>query len=233
MKRNLLTRTARKFLLLCGYQQLHRDAHTSFSQMGEDLIVKQIIGAQKKGFYVDVGAFHPTLYSNTFIFYQMGWRGINIDAMPGSMKIFESIRPRDINIEMAVGKKMSAVQYYKSNAPALNTLSPTRAEAIRRMKKFMITDNIEIPVEPLSAILERNLPKKQKIDFLSVDVEGMDIEVLKSNNWKKFRPKVIIVESFTFNLEKPDNDLVYKYLKNQNYVLAGKSDVSLIFKSRI
>ena len=77
----------------------------SWSQEGEDMILHRIFGGKKSGFYVDVGAHHPKRFSNTYFFYCHGWRGINIDAMPGRMKLFNQWRPKDINLEMGVAEK--------------------------------------------------------------------------------------------------------------------------------
>ena len=74
----------------------------SYSQEGEDLIINRLIDSKKNGFYIDIGAHHPFRFSNTYKFYKMGWNGINIDAMPGSMKLFREKRPRDINIECGI-----------------------------------------------------------------------------------------------------------------------------------
>src|SRR5829696_7661265 len=89
-----------------AYRHEMQDAYSrkSYSQEGEDLILERIFLEQKKGFYVDVGAHHPKRFSNTFLFYKLGWFGINIDAMPGSMSAFESARPRDINLEVAIAE---------------------------------------------------------------------------------------------------------------------------------
>src|SRR5687767_14463398 len=85
--------------LLLGY---HSYA-PSFSSAGEDMILRHIISSDKRdGFYVDVEAYHPTHQSNTYFFYLYGWRGINIEARPGSRKLFDKVRPRDINLEMGV-----------------------------------------------------------------------------------------------------------------------------------
>lgn len=231
MNRNFFTRLARKFLLKNGYYQLNNHAHTSFSQMGEDLIVDKIFEGKKRGFYVDVGAFHPTIYSNTYIFYQRGWRGINIDAMPGSMLKFNELRPRDKNVEVAVGRKSGSVWYFKSSGPALNTLSELRVQEIAEMKEHSITGKEKVRMRTLSNVLDKYLPAKQKIDFMNIDVEGLDLEVLQSNNWNRYRPHVVIVESFLFNPERPLDDKIYFFLKNKKYYLVGKSGVSLIFES--
>src|SRR6187431_556967 len=99
----------------------------SYSQEGEDLILNRILEKKTCGFYVDVGAHHPKRFSNTYLFYQKGWRGINIDAMPGSMAEFRNFRPRDINIEAAVGAAKE-IPFYVFDEKALNTFDSNLAE---------------------------------------------------------------------------------------------------------
>src|SRR5437868_6288327 len=81
----------------------------SYSQDGEDLVLSRFLSSENKGFYVDVGAHHPTRFSNTYFFYKKGWRGINIDAMPGSMIAFDKMRPRDTNVEAAISDNDSEI----------------------------------------------------------------------------------------------------------------------------
>ena len=104
----------------------------SYSQEGEDILLKRIFNNKKNGFYVDVGAHHPKRFSNTNIFYQMGWRGINIDPMPSSMDLFKRYRPRDINLEFGVAKKKGIMKYYIFNDPALNSF---QRHYLRKQKK--------------------------------------------------------------------------------------------------
>lgn len=86
--------------------------HTkSYAIQGEDLILRELFEYAKSGFYVDVGAHHPFRFSNTYLFYKVGWRGLNIDAMPNSMKLFNRFRPRDINIECGVAFNGGGGQY--------------------------------------------------------------------------------------------------------------------------
>src|ERR1041385_1053171 len=92
----------------------------SYSQEGEDMILKRIFDEKKNGFYVDVGAYHPKRFSNTYYFYKKGWRGINIDAMPGSRKAFRRQRPRDINVESPISDKHETLTYYAFDEPAIN-----------------------------------------------------------------------------------------------------------------
>lgn len=231
MKKNILTRVARKFLLMNGYYQLNPYAHASFSQMGEDLIVKKIFNGKEEGFYVDVGAYDPVIYSNTYIFYLLGWRGINIDPSPGCMEKFGKVRPGDINLEIGVALKPGVKTYYQSNEPALNTVSGRRRNEIIKQGKYKIKSEIKIKVTPLRDILKKYLPKGKHIDLMSIDVEGADLEVLRSNDWKLYRPQVIIAESIDASMDNLEQNKIYRYLLSKGYILYGKSNISLIFCS--
>ena len=202
----------------------------SYSQEGEDLILKRIFEGQKSGVFVDVGAHHPKRFSNTFVFYLKGWRGINIDAMPGSMKAFNKIRPEDINIECPISDKEEELIYYIFNEPALNTLSQFEAEKKNGLNGFKIIEKKKLFTNTLSNILSQNLKNKQQIDFLSIDVEGFDLNVLKSNDWSKYKPKVILVEDLTCDLETIfEKGSVKIYLQLRGYKLYAKSVNTLFF----
>ena len=208
---------------------LNSHAGTYYSQEGEDILLSRIFGEQAEGFYVDVGAHHPRRFSNTCFFYKRGWRGINIDALPGSMKVFQKLRPHDINLELAVSEREQVLTYYMFNEPALNGFSKTISEK-RQTDEYKITNTIDVLAFPLYVILDKHLPLGQSIDFLSVDVEGLDLQVLESNDWKKYSPKVILVEILANNLTAIENDPVYNYMVNQGYILFAKLFFTCIFK---
>ncbi len=205
----------------------------SYSQEGEDLILRRIFETQQKGFYVDVGAHHPMRFSNTYFFYKQGWQGINIDAMPGSMKLFDRIRPRDINLERAVSNQKTVLTYYIFNEPALNGFSEKISIQRDGLREYKITSTKKIHTYTLKEILDEYLPKSQPIDFLSIDVEGLDFEVLKSNNWDQYAPKVVLVESLKLDLEKMMHNEVYKFLNERGYILYAKTVNTLIFKLKM
>ncbi len=99
-----------------------------YGKNGEDLILDRLLEHQLRGFYVDVGAHHPVRFSNTYMFCKRDWRGINIDAMPGSIIKFVRVRPRDINIACGVACRASKLMYYRLNEPALNTFDASEAQ---------------------------------------------------------------------------------------------------------
>lgn len=202
----------------------------SYSQEGEDMILKRIFENQNTGFYVDVGAHHPKRFSNTYYFYKKGWHGINIDAMPGSMKPFKKLRKRDINIEKAISEEQKELIYYIFNDPALNGFSK-EPWSYQNSEKYYIVCKINLKTSTLEEILSKYLPEEQQIDFLSVDVESLDLQVLKSNNWEQYRPKVVLVEAFHSMLESIYNDETYQFLKAKEYLLYAKTVNTMIFVS--
>ena len=206
--------------------------NASWSQEGEDQILRRIFEDQSLGFYVDVGAHHPKRFSNTFLFYGRGWRGINIDAMPGSMKAFGKERPRDINIEVGVGLQQGQLDYYVFNETALNGFS--KEISMKRHESDVpcqITETIKINVYPLSAILASNLPPGQTIDFMTVDVEGLDLEVLQSNDWSKYRPKLVLAEVLGSSLHEIDQSEIGKLMNSVGYVIYAKCVNTVFFKT--
>ena len=214
-----------------SFYHLHLKSHagTYYSQEGEDILLRRIFGDQTKGFYVDVGAHHPKRFSNTCYFYNRGWKGINIDALPGSMEVFQKFRPRDTNLEIAISEKEQNLTYYMFNEPALNGFSKSISEE-RQNEQYQIEGTITVPSFPLSKILDTYLPSGQIIDFLSVDVEGLDLKVIASNDWNKYRPKIILVEILENSLNTIEDDPVYKYLIDQKYFFFSKLVHTCIFK---
>lgn len=201
----------------------------SFAQSGEDLIAWGELGRKKRGYYIDIGAYHPKLFSNTYLFYKKGWRGICVEPNPEMAPLFRWLRPKDRFLKLGVGesKKLSYFQFEDS---AANTFSEKQArknivEAGRKLKGKTL-----VPVMSLKTILEKYLPKGQKIDLLSVDVEGMDLEVLSSNDWKKYRPEVIIAEDLSFDFDNPRKSKIVNFLQGVGYNLVAKTPYSLIFK---
>ena len=166
----------------------------SFSQEGEDLILRRIFHDTRYGFYVDVGAHHPKRFSNTKIFYDVGWRGINIEPNPELLEEISLSREGDVNLCCGISREECLLEYYFFEEPALNTFSKERAEYLVSNKISLLKSSKQVSTRPLSSILEEVSIPSNKIHFLSIDVEGKDLEVLKSNNWDKFRPSVILIE---------------------------------------
>lgn len=216
-------------LLKRGYFGIDEYARTSFSQTGEDRVLSAIFAKKKNGFYVDVGAYHPKLYSNTYLLYLQGWNGINIDPMPNSMKLFNEIRPRDINLEIAIGRENKKLKYYMFNEPALNGFSKDISKSRHTKGPYKIIKEINIRAYSLSEILKKYLAKDRSIDLLNIDTEGFDLNVLQSNDWEKFVPKVIVVEDLALTLEDINKSQIYRYLHEKQYIFYAKTNISSLF----
>ena len=201
-----------------------------YSQEGEDMILARVFGEKRDGFYVDIGAHHPTRFSNTKYFYDLGWRGINIDAKPGSMKLFNEERLRDINLEFAVSDREENLKFYLFNEPALNTFSSDFAVNYSQIEPYKIIKVIDINTLRLDRILEKYLPLEQRIDFISIDVEGFDYRVIKSNNWEKYSPTIVLIEFQTDDLRSFLSDKLYLEMSNLGYTFFAKTVNTIFFK---
>jgi len=204
-------------------------AQRSYSQEGEDLVVNRIIGNAGGGFYVDIGSHHPFRFSNTYLFYGKGWRGLCVDPLPGSARLFKRWRPRDICVEMGVSSDRSTLNYYMFNEPALNTFDGDLAKARDGVGGYRVTETRAIQTDSLSAILDQYVPKNTRIDFLTVDVEGLDLQVLKSNDWNRYRPRVITAECLGSTLTSLENDETARFMSQLGYVATAKTGQSVIF----
>jgi FkbM family methyltransferase len=210
------------------------DIHSrkSYSQEGEDMILGRIFEGQARGFYVDVGAHHPRRYSNTNLFYRRGWRGINIEPNPDAMQAFQSIRPRDINLQVGVSDHAGSLKYYLFDESALNTFDERIVASRLAHTPYKLIGTVEVPVERLDTLLTRHLPAGQEIDFLSVDVEGLDLQVLQSNDWIRFRPRCVLVEALGVSLGDVQSSGIYGLLNGLDYELIAKTYNTLVFRQR-
>jgi len=223
---------------------LQLDKRESYSQFGEDAVLfayfwdkewtPETVGKPKlkrNGFYVDIGAYAPTQLSNTHLFYRSGWRGINVDPTPGVMDSFSKVRARDINLQLAIGEQNGDLEFFSWGSPSVfNTLS---AEvAAERSQELGLPEKIQVPCVTLSELLAEHLPDGQEIDFLTVDVEGMDLAVLKSNDWERFRPEMLLVESYVYELESIADDPIHRFAVEHDYQLHAWVPPTLVYRSR-
>jgi FkbM family methyltransferase len=226
-----LPRSLKKQLVTLKRRWLDGYAIKSYSQEGEDMILRRIFESQHNGFYVDVGAHHPKRFSNTYFFYKRGWRGINIDAMPGSMAPFRKFRPRDINVQCGVGLIAGTLEYHVFSNPALNTFSKSLIdERTRPPYGIKPLRTVPVDVKPLATVLEEHLQTGQAIDFLTVDVEGMDLQVLRSNDWQQHRPGYVLVEVLGSSLELIKQDPVSQFMVDVGYEIYAKCVHTVFFR---
>jgi len=214
----------------------------TYSQEGEDRILYSFFSKlnKKNGFYVDVGAHHPYRFSNTYIFYLQGWRGINIDANAEAITLFREMRPRDVNVSIGIGENAEKSTFYIFNEPAFNTFDAKVAENVVNNSSYKIIDERIVEVMPLSQILDIYMSKEQRIDFLSVDVEGKDLNVLKSNDWSRYIPLCVLVECHGgfdrkegFSYDEVLNSEITQFLKSKGYSVFAKTLNTIFFISTL
>lgn len=162
----------------------------SFAQNFEDVLLARCFEGSS-GTYVDVGSHHPVLDSTTCAFYRRGWRGLNIDALDTHHHLFGRLRQGDVNVVCAVGDRPGTLPFYVLPGTGLSTLSETIAA--RHAKAGFVVKTRELPIETMAALLDRHAITD--IDFLKIDVEGAERAVLEGMDWRRWRPKVVIVEA--------------------------------------
>ena len=206
----------------------------TYSMYGEDLIVKKFFKDKQKGYYVDIGCYHPIEGNNTYLLYKKGWNGINIDINQLSIDLFKKARADDLNINIAISNKFKKVKlYYRKKINMLNTIDKKFAKV--NFKKGFNTKTIYS--NSLDSILEKSKYRNKKIDFLNIDIEGNEINALKSFNFKKYKPKLVCIE--IHNLKTTENNVnyykespIYKFLNKKSYKLLWNNGFSFIFKNK-
>ena len=200
-----------------------------YSQEGEDIILARLLGGARKGFYVDVGGHHATRFSNTYALYRKGWRGLNIDATPGSMESFRTIRPNDVNLEVAISDRKEPLIFNMFREGALNTFDRELARGYIE-GGWELKGTVELVPQTLEEVLNQHLEVGQKIDLLTVDVEGEDLGVLKSNDWNRYCPEIVIIEVLDTSLTCLNENPVVAFLKDMGFVPMSRLFNSIIFR---
>jgi FkbM family methyltransferase len=193
----------------------------SYAQNGEDIIAEALL-PEARGFYVEVGAFHPVSISNTYLFYRKGWRGIVIDPAPHVARLFQRRRPEDTMLTCAVGEQEAVCRFDIMPAGETNRLSATRKVDTSSAQPLY---SIQVPCRRLASLLDEYLGTGRAIDFLSVDAEGHDLSVLRSNDWQKYRPRVLAVEDF----QPPAQSSICSFLSQQGYKAVITSKITRFF----
>jgi len=201
---------------------------------GEDVFVEKFFKKRLNGIYVDVGCYHPLDGNNTHLLHKKGWHGINIDLNQISIDLFNKARKNDLNLRIAVSNKFQKIKFfYRKKINMLNTINKKFANS--NFRKGFKTSYVQ--ADTLNSVLSKSKYKNKKIDFLNLDIEGNEINALKSLNFKKYSPKLICVEIHNYPLSssKPGNlrsNPIYKFLLKKGYTQVWKKEFSFIFKRK-
>jgi len=198
-----------------------------YSCFGEDLFVADYFKNQDNGFYVDVGSYHPFFWNNTYLLHKKKWNGINIDANPLSTELFKFARSSDYNFNLAITNKgdNKIKLYYRRKMNVLNTTDESFAK--RNFPNGYET--IDVECSSLDNVLNKTKYKDKTIDFLNIDVENTEKDVLESLSFETYRPKLICVEIHSESEENLKSNMTYKFLIQKDYQVVWKKEYSFIF----
>lgn len=205
----------------------------SYSQCGEDLIIDFIFGVFKieKPSYLDIGAHHPYYLSNTAFFYSKNCKGVSVEPDPALFKVIKKERPRETSLNVGVGLSSGeSADFYIMNIPTLNTFSKSEAERYAAYPGKSIARVVKLPLLTVNEIIEKNFEKSGP-NFVSIDVEGMDLDIVKSFDFKKYRPEVFCIETLTYtedNSEKKLQDII-DYMLGQGYFVYADTYINTVF----
>ena len=191
----------------------------SYSQYQEDLILYILLYDIENGFYIDVGAFDPIKVSVTKAFYLRGWTGINIEPQPDKKDLFDKDRPKDINLQLAIGEKKGNIEFY------INDQCSTYIKQYSRNAKTIIN----VSMDTMSNICKKYVPKGRNVDFCKIDVEGGEKNVLLGYDFINYRPKVFCIESTVPLSYIPTHELWENILIQNNYMFVYKRSVNRFY----
>lgn len=196
----------------------------SYSQWGEDVFIKKFFLNKSIGKYLDIGCYHPIKYSNTAVLYDAGWSGINVDINPVSIKLFNLVRKNDKNYCLTFDERK-----LKFRVPIDHFFSPINSLKKNflycekdRKHKYKSKKTIIVRTSRFENLVKKNF------DFLNIDVEGLELNILKQIDFKKFRPKLLAIEIHG-DIKLKKNINIAKFLKKNKYRLAKKFGPTCLF----
>jgi len=199
-------------------------SYRSFSQNGEDMLLNKFFQGKKKGFYIDVGSNHPVILSNTYFFYRRGWRGITIEANKKFNFSYKIFRPADIHLNEFVADEESECFYCIYKQHVFNRISK------EELNDADIINKIKIKTKPFDKVVNPFLQNVTHFDFLSIDIEGGTINVLRTLPRLLILPEVILLEIEDFEINELLKTQEYSLLKELGYELFSIMFNNIFFK---
>lgn len=198
----------------------------AYGQFGEDIPIYMLFRKRQHGsFYVDVGAFHPTKWSNTFYLYKKGWRGVLVEMQPEKVKGLKLRRRRDIVVEAAVSDKPGQYTMYAGTEYA-----PSASIELPQERNFGSDRQAgQIEARTLSDILDDTPYKDKRIDLLNIDCEGHDLAVLRSLDFERYHPRVIAVESHAVDIEDVIKSELHVFLASKGLIFVNRAGFTCIY----
>lgn len=211
--------------------QNKRKPRGSYAQMGEDLVVDFLLKLDDWStmYYVDIGANDPVKFSNTYKFYRLGAKGVCVDPNPAFAQLYKKYRPRDKFVNAGIGiDDRKEADFYEMNWHVFSTFDKEQAEVIQEKYagKNDIVNVVKLPLINTGELLDTI--GNQEIDFLSLDVEGLDLQILQEWDFARKSPRVICVEIYDPKTMSK-NEEIDSLLRNKGYVLASSNPINGVY----
>lgn len=224
------TATGAAWLATYNPWKAHEHATTCFSQCGEDLIVMYVFRALgiANPTYLDIGAFLPVFSNNTYLFYLAGSRGVLVEPNIDLTAELRRARPNDVTLPIGIGfsDKEDTLDYYRLDMPQLNTFDKERADSLVK-DGHRLVEVVKARLVPVNQVIAENFGGKAP-DYLSIDVEGLDLSILKTLDFGKYRPKVICAETANARGDKME-PAVADFLREKGYSVRGMTFPNTVF----
>lgn len=209
---------------------------TSYAQSGEDLIVDFVFRAMRVEYptYLDIGAHHPTHFSNTYFFYIRGSSGVTVEPDPMLHRELRKKRPKDVHLNVGVGGSSAVtLPFYVMSTKTLNSFSKAEAERYQGTGMHRIDKILDISVVTIGEILSSHFPDRPP-DFVSVDVEGLDLQIIRSFDFSRCRPAIVCVETLTFSESREETKVaeIIDHMCDHGYFVYADTYINSIFVDR-
>lgn len=213
---------------------ISRSAKLSYSQSGEDMIVDFLFNSMlniHEISYLDIGANHPINLNNTYYFYKKEFTGVCVDPNPLFKKAYKDIRPNDVHVVAGVGPKKGNLDFYELNPNTLSTFSKKSADQFTQEDGHQLVRTYRVPVMTLDEVIGKYLKNKPLPNFLNLDIEGWDYDILQSNRFKKWRPAVVCAETVTYSTKKEQEKIapLFKLFEDLGYFAYADTFINTIF----
>lgn len=204
----------------------------SYAQCGEDLIAWYVFRELNipKPTYLDIGAHHPHEINNTYFFYTHGCRGLLVEPNVDMIPLLKDARPEDTTLNVGIGfGTVAEADYYRISNPSWNTFDKATAEHYERVTKgsAKIVGVVKVPLVNVNEVLARHHGGRTP-DFVSLDVEGLELDILRSLDWETHRPKVICLETLVTGTRRQKLEAA-NFLVEKGYVARGATFVNTVF----
>ncbi len=205
-------------------------ARVSYSQSGEDLIIDfffSVIRKKPLPSYLDIGAYHPAMLSNTYYFYLKGSIGVCVEPDPSLFAAFRKRRSRDVLLNVGIGNgEACEADFYVMTAKTLNTFSAEHAKQCHENTEYKITKVIKVPLLTVNEIIKQNFSAAP--DFVSLDIEGYDLTVMNDFDFDRCRPELFCIETMDFTSVRK-NYALFQLMQNMGYMIYADTRLNTIF----